>query len=217
MSIRILTATLIALTLGTTSLAQAEDFPFRVGLEGSFDKPMGDFADIADNGNQFGVTFEKQMSPMISLGASVGRHAWDANDEFNTSLSILLSMALDPTYDPFVDPLLVSATTKFDAIQYTGHARFYIPTGDAQILPYLQAGVGGYRVKTTVDVAGLVSTDDSKNYIGFQIGGGVGFQVTPNARLGVHALYHYMPTEDDLGGNITTTSLGADLSFGFGR
>ncbi|MEY4070437.1 MAG: hypothetical protein RL721_1051 [Candidatus Eisenbacteria bacterium] len=210
--------TMLVLLLCTAfSNAHAQSAPFTFGIEGSISRGAGDFGDAVELGQQFGITLERQVSPNAAIGFSVGRHGWDANSEFNYALSALLSSLIDPTFDPFFDPLLVNATARYEATEYTGHVRVLLSNAPSGMRPYLQGGVGGYAVKTRVEIAGIGEEDDSQNVLGFNIGGGVDFPLNPNAMFGVVTRFHYLASEDKVGVNANSLSFGARLSFGFGR
>ena len=110
----------ILLAIAMPSVARAADLPWHVGVESSFSKPLSDWSEISENGSQFGAFGERVLNPNLAVGVAIGRHQWNANDAHNEATSVLESIKIDPTFDPTTDALLVNATVKTAAVQYTG-------------------------------------------------------------------------------------------------
>ncbi len=206
----------ILLAIAMPSVARAADLPWHVGVEGSFSKPLSDWSDITENGSQFGAFGERVVNPNLAVGVAIGRHQWNANDAHNEATSVLESIKIDPTFDPTTDALLVNATVKTAAVQYTGYLKYRFITTNNQWTPYVKAGVGGYRVKSTVDVAGGTSSDHHVAFVGYNVGGGADFQASENTWFGAEVSYHSIPSKKDMGSDISAVLVGAHVTVGFG-
>jgi opacity protein-like surface antigen len=206
----------ILLALAMPSFVHAADLPWHVGAEAAFSKPLSDWSDVSDNGSQFGAYGERVLNPNLALGVEVGRHQWAATDAFNFATSVLASIAIDPLFDPTTDALLVNATVKTAAVQYTGYLKYRFTTASEQLTPYLKVGVGGYRVKSTVDLAGIGSSDHHVAFFGFNVGGGADIKASDNVWVGADASYHFIPSKDDMGSDISALLVGVHVSYGFG-
>ncbi len=205
---------LVALTI--VPAAHAADLPWHAGVEASFSKPLSDWSDISENGSQFGAFGERLINPNLAFGVEIGRHQWNANDAFNEATSVLASIAIDPTFDPTTDALLVNATVKTAAVQYTGYLKYMFPDAQNHLVPYVKAGVGGYRVKSTVDIAGGGSSEHHNAFIGFNVGGGADFHASDNMWFGAEAGYHFIPSKDDMGTDVSALLVGVHATIGFG-
>jgi opacity protein-like surface antigen len=111
----------------------------------------------------------------------------------------------------------VRAEVDFGALQYTAHAKVAIPTAGDQVVPWMQFGLGSYALELKVDTDLLGSDSDSETCLGFNLGAGVDFAVSPRVRLGGGVAYHRIQSDDDLGTDATVVALGARLCFDFGR
>jgi len=212
-----LLALICALSLfAALSVAHAADATWQAGVEGAFSKPLSDWSDVSDNGSQFGTYGERVLNPNVAIGVEVGRHQWAATDAFNFATSVLASIAIDPLFDPTTDALLVNATVKTAAVQYTGYLKYRFTTASEQLTPYLKVGVGGYRVKSTVDLAGIGSSDHHVAFFGFNVGGGADIKASDNVWVGADASYHFIPSKDDMGSDISALLVGVHVSYGFG-
>lgn len=205
-----------SLAITTASVVHAADLPWHVGGEGAFSKPLSTWSDISENGSQFGAFGERIVNPNIAVGVEIGRHQWNANDAHNHATSVLESIKLDPTFNPTTDALLVNATVKTAAVQYTGYLKYMFPDAENHLVPYVKAGVGGYRVKSTVDIAGGTSSDHHNAFIGFNVGGGADFHASDNVWFGAEAGYHFVPSKDDMGSDLSTLLVGVHATLGFG-
>jgi len=76
---------------------------------------------------------------------------------------------------------------------FMANAWYDIDTGTNWI-PYLGGGVGVARVSADVSFAGIEIADDSDTVFAWQIGGGVGYEVSPG--IVVSADYRYLATTD---------------------
>jgi opacity protein-like surface antigen len=217
MTRRTIALVLLLLGLGTTPAAHAREPMVWLVMEGARNTPTNDFHHIAATGHHWALTLEQSMDPTISFGAQIAQHGWKTNSTFNTALSQTLSVALDAGYDPLSQPPIVDASARYDVIEYTAHTKVSLPLERSPLTPYLQVGFGGYRVRTCAIVDGLEVADEHMTFVGVQLGGGVAMRITPHLRVGVHAIYHHIPTEDHLGINLSSTALGADMSIGLGR
>lgn len=213
---KIVVITCLALALASATVVQASDLPWRLSLGGAFNKPVAHFGDVSHNGNHFNLSLERQVMPAVAVGIDVGRHAWNANDAFNLQASINQSLKVDPTFEPFTDTPIVKASVTDEVVQYTAHARYLIPVGDAPVSPWLSGGMGGYTVRTSLVMTGYPTEKHDNSFFGFNAGGGVDYAVSPTTSIGAGATYHFIPSQQRIGEDITSLAIGAHVSYAFG-
>ena len=151
------------------------------GIQGGMSKPTGDFGNVASSGWNFGGQADYWMNSVWGFGGDVAYHANNAADDVNAAL----------VADPFFGP---GTQMKFSTLQFGVHTTYMIPTQGGTTFPYLQAGMGSYNVKTTID-GGLLPGDISQSKFGLNMGAGVDFRATPAMNLGVNGTYHYISAD----------------------
>jgi opacity protein-like surface antigen len=101
-------------------------------------------------------------------------------------------------------------------VPITMSARFLVPVGRAE--PYGLIGVGVFRATYEED-SGFGSYDETANAFGLQLGGGVRFNISPNAFLGADLRYLVAEPEFDAGDGtdvgIEIDGLLLNAAFGF--
>ena len=152
-----------------------------LGIQGGMSKPTGDYGTVANSGWNFGGQADYAMNAQWGLGGDLAYHANTASDVVNAAL----------VADPFFGP---GTEMKFSTIQYGVHTTFKIPTQGSNMFPYLQLGMGGYNVKSTIS-GGLLPGDISQSKFGYNMGGGVDFRATPVVNLGINGTYHYVSAD----------------------
>ncbi len=152
-----------------------------LGIQGGMSKPTGDYGDLANAGWNFGGQADYWMNPQWGFGGDVAYHANSGSDAVNAAL----------VADPFFGP---GSSMKFSVIQYGVHTTYMFPTQGGSAFPYLQGGMGGYNVKSTID-GGLLPSDVSQSKFGLNFGAGVDFRASPTVNLGVNGTYHYISAD----------------------
>lgn len=193
---------MLAAVLALCATGAANAGTFWVGPSAGISVPTGDFGDAAKLGFNAGVTGTYMMDATWGVGADVAYHMWNAKDEINDALNILLGTT--------------DAEAKFSAIQYTAHVLWTAPT-QSSVKPYAKLGVGGYNVKTKI-TSSAGDADDSENKVGFNLGTGIMFMSSANMGFGVGAAYHMINTKDDATGATNTNVIigSAKVVWGFG-
>ena len=165
--------------------------------------PMGDFKDVASPNVAFGGVGTYMVNDQFGIGLDAGYHMWKGSDLLNAGLSGLFTI---------VNGSPVVAEAKWSAIQATLHGQINIPM-EGSVKPYLRFGAGLYNVKLKITTDVLGDNDTSKSKVG--LNGGVGANIMANDKMavGITGLYHYVPTKDDFGGNISSITVQASLLF----
>lgn len=181
------------LTLFACGSARAATGDFWFGLSAGISGPSGDFSDIASTGFHGILTGTYMVTPVFGIGADIGYHGWNADDD--------------------VTPL--GADASINAIQGTVHGTFRFQT-TGKAVPYLQGGLGLYRYKEKAE-GSLDPFEDfefSETDFGFNLGGGVNFALSPMYEVGLGAAYHSISTEDF---STHFFTVGVNLMWGMGR
>ena len=151
------------------------------GIQGGMSKPTGDYGNLANSGWNFGGQADYWMNPQWAFGGDVAYHANTAADAVNAAL------VADPLFGPGTE-------MKFNTIQYGVHTTYMFPVQSGSTFPYLQGGMGGYNVKSTIS-GGLLPSDVSQSKLGFNMGAGIDFRATPVVNLGINGTYHYITAD----------------------
>jgi opacity protein-like surface antigen len=80
-----------------------------------------------------------------------------------------------------------------NALTFMGNAWYDFHTGTAW-LPYVGGGLGVARVAADASVLGIQIVDDNDTVFAWQVGGGIGYEVSPG--IVVSADYRYLATTD---------------------
>jgi opacity protein-like surface antigen len=175
------------------------------GVDGGAAIPMGDFSDGFKTGWNGGAFLDFALASVIEIGADGSYNRFDAKD------------------------LAVGATdARVSIIQGGGHIKLSTPYGQGTmpVMPYVQAGLGWYQLKSEATVLG-VDVSDTQNKLGFSLGAGFDYRATPQVGAGIFATWHgisdaYKVEEfDDLNNVISSKNrmanyfaVGLKLSFG---
>jgi opacity protein-like surface antigen len=168
----IVLAMLAALAATTPALAEKGDFWF--GLNTGVSSPTGDAGESTDLGFQGTLVTNYMLTPAFGVGADIGYHWWGVNDDF----------------------IPAGAEANSNVIQATAQGTYMFQTS-GKMMPYLKGGLGLYRGKAEVSGA----TDPLENFettssdFGYNIGGGMNWNVSPMYQMGVGAQYHSIQTD----------------------
>jgi opacity protein-like surface antigen len=197
---------LAALAVFAVSPAFADKGDFWFGLNGGVSGPQGDFGDVAETGYHGTLTTSYMLTPMFGIGADIGYHWWNGNDDLNTGLR-----TLDESFPGATPPS--GAEGSFTGLQATAQGTFMIPM-QGKARPYLAGGLGVYNTKFKVEKSQYINGDDSSSDFGYNLGGGINWLVSPMYMVGVGAAYHSIQTEDSAT-NLYT--VGVNLLWGKGK
>jgi hypothetical protein len=171
---KVIVLAMLAALAATPALAEKGDFWF--GLNSGVSSPTGDAGDVMDLGFQGTLVTNYMLTPAFGVGADIGYHWWGVKDDFI--------------------PAGGEANANF--IQATAQGTYMFATG-GKAMPYLKGGLGLYR--GTNEVTG--ATDPLDNFestssdFGFNVGGGMNWNVSPMYQMGVGALYHSVQTDGE--------------------
>ncbi len=155
--------------LMSASVASAQDTggatqrPFDFGLLGGLSMPMGDFADVAGIGFHIGGFGETRLSTTspIRIRAEIAYNRFGAKGVEDVG-----EIEIDGSYS---------------VLSFTGNAIYDLPT-EGMVRPYVMGGLGLYRFSSDIDAdipgVGDVDGGGSSTEFGFNIGGGVAFQLS---------------------------------------
>lgn len=148
--------------------------PLDFGLLGGLSMPMGDFGDVAKMGfhiGGFGAARLSETSP-IKIRAELVYNRFGA--------------------EGFEDVGEVDVDGNYSILSITGNAIYDLPA-EGMVRPYVMGGLGLYRFTASVDAdipgAGDVDSSASETEFGFNIGGGLNFQLSGFATF-VEIRYH---------------------------
>lgn len=125
-----------------------------VGVSGGLSLPMGDLADAVDMGyNVTGHIYYSRSTTKLGFRGDVGYDSWEAKGSSSA-------------YDANLNSLAFVANGTYDFGESTAAMR-----------PYILAGVGMYRTKSSSNVAGIESSTTSSD-AGIQGGVGLTFKLS---------------------------------------
>jgi opacity protein-like surface antigen len=167
----LLTAVLACLVIAPAAHAAKGEFTF--GLNGGISSPTGDYGKTDVNNNEFGfksgfnggVFGDYMVHELVGVGVDASYAKNDSKD-WNSG-----------------------DDGKVTILQFGGHVKVMPAMKDISVSPYLQVGAGLYRAKTETTISN-VSTDDTVNKFGYNIGAGVDYKVNPMFGLGVFGTFH---------------------------
>lgn len=194
----------------STACAQNLKGKFALTGVGGFNTPIGDFADeekgAAKSGIGFGGNLEYFISDNFSLGGNFtyrdfGVKTEDAEEEFRAALQSLIQ-------DDFPGATVTADLEADHKVTSFGvFGKYLIPT-NSKLSPYLKAGVGMGKLKSSADVSGSVyylndqagygaSADadfDSEVYL--DIGGGLLCLLSDNVALTGEVVFSHLMTDE---------------------
>jgi opacity protein-like surface antigen len=138
------------------------------------------------------------VTPAIGVGADFGYHGWGAKDEFIDAAN--------------ADFGVTDADITLSAMQFSGHGAYVFPMANEKVMPYVKVGLGAYSSKAKLEATGVDEEETSTDF-GFNVGGGVNFEVSPMYAVGINAAFHQIQTEEEATNLIT---VGVNLLFGVG-
>lgn len=134
-----------------------------------------------DNGLEIGGTVEGYLTPRVSVRGQVGAAWWDITGRGFTGT---------------VKPLFFTGNLVYNWERGIWH-------------PYVTAGIGGYRFKTTINP----SLDGSDTKVGVNLGGGIEYFFTRRSTITGELLFHKV---DGFNAPVTTFGNGSFWSFAVG-
>jgi opacity protein-like surface antigen len=180
---------LAVLALFAVSPAFADKGDFWLGLQGGTSRPTEDHDEETSLGFQGTLVATYMVGRTFGVGADVGYHIWPGKQEFAPP----------------------GADYGYNIIQATAHGVYSLPIGGTTT-PYLEAGVGLYRIEVEASHA----TDPADNFrfsssgIGFNLAAGVNWLVSPRYQIGLGAAYHVF--DADVTGSSLATGTYSQLS-----
>jgi opacity protein-like surface antigen len=154
--------------------------------------PTGDVSDFVGMGFHVGGNYDYKLDEQFGIGADLNYH-----------------MLGQKTFGEI--------KTKLNALQIGANGKYFFPTKDAKLQPYLKVGLGLYNlsseVSTTVGSVTISSTTSDSKF-GFSGGLGLTIASTSKASYGVEALYHAISTE---GSSTNLFTLGVAYNFMMGK
>ena len=191
------------------AMAAKGDMTF--GLGGGVVVPTGDFGEKFKLGYGGGVFGDYMVTEQFAVGADIGfcqnkikaAHWQKWIDGYNAAATDKASVEETSTIMPF-----------------GVHGKWLPPMQDSKFTPFVQLGVGFYRVQDKAEVTAadatiarawdLVSFDETENKIGINGGAGVDYAVSPAFKVGIFATMHDIMTK---GKATQLFSAGVNLTF----
>jgi opacity protein-like surface antigen len=183
------------LTCAAVGVAGAQSF--KIGVEGGAGIPTGDYSDAANTGWLGTALATYMLDERFGVGVDLGYHNWAGSDDLNNVTDLLLGTS--------------DAKWTWSAIQATAHGVLMVPL-QSPARPWLRVGAGFYSVKLKLESA-AGGGDTSKSKFGFNGGVGVDFVANESTTVGVGGMYHFIPTKDDLGADVSFFTIGAHVLF----
>jgi opacity protein-like surface antigen len=150
-----------------------------LGANAGIGMPFGEFGNIAGAGFTIGLTGDYMVHSLLALGGELGLQRYGGDNDREKELSALYG---------------TPASLTINVIPVTVHAKYFLPA-NANLAPFVRAGLGLYHLSTKVD-AGGTKVDESTTRVGLQFGAGADFNTSTSVRYGVDVLYHYIATKD---------------------
>jgi opacity protein-like surface antigen len=171
---KVIVLAMLAALAATPALAEKGDFWF--GLNTGVSSPTGDAGDAMDLGFQGTLVTNYMLTPAFGVGADIGYHWWGVKDEF----------------------VPAGAEANSNLIQATAQGSYMFATS-GKMMPYLKGGLGIYRSQAEVSGATdpLLNQDITSSDFGYNVGGGMNWNVSPMYQMGVGALYHSVQTDGE--------------------
>ena len=174
MNKKVIVLAMLAALAATPALAEKGDFWF--GLNTGVSSPTGDAGDGMDLGFQGTLVTNYMLTPSLGIGADLGYHWWNVNDDF----------------------VPAGAEANSNVIQATAQGTYMFATG-GKALPYLKGGLGLYRGSFEISGATdpLLNSETTSSDFGYNIGGGMNWNVSPMYQMGLGAQYHSIQTDGE--------------------
>jgi opacity protein-like surface antigen len=152
--------------------------------------PTGDYGDLSNNGIRFQGAAEYYIRNDWALGVSTAFAQTNVNDDTKNAQQAAISATVG-------GPVTITSW-KFRTLQYGAYARHLFATSSPKIAPYVNGGLAIYSVKSTVAGSGATQAQldastgagQRDNNFGFNLGGGVSMNMTPNVGFMVGMTYH---------------------------
>ena len=179
-------ATLLAVVIGTMTLAPGARASWTLGADLGIAIPTSTFSDAWSSGFFAGISATYALNPRFAVGAGIARAGFGMTSDYQDLLDL-------------TDP---GAENDFSAWQYGIHGRYRLPLGSgAKLDPYAAVGVGLYSVKDTYESTNPTNSDElSETVFGLRGGLGCDYWVSPKLGVGLDASYHKpYTTEDEIG------------------
>lgn len=148
--------------------------------------PTGDYGDVSNSGFRFQGAAEYYLRNDWTLGVSTAWAQTSASDDSKTAAEA----ALPPGGD--------ISSWKFRTMQFSGYARHLFATTSPKISPYVSGGLGIYNTKGSASGTGATQSEidvatgsgSGETNLGFNLGGGVLWGLTPTVGLNLGMTYH---------------------------
>lgn len=194
--------------------ANLDRFRFEVGPTFSMPLPTAS-ANRDVPGLDAGLQVTMMQDRYFGLGAGFAYHYWPVSTEFKEGFSQLLRNGTLNILE------LGGSTWDLNVYQWTLHFKG-VARNRSAVTPWLQPGVGSYRVDPNVSGysgdAGFFSVKAGplppKTFFGYYVAAGTDVRVGPHASLGIFGIYHRVGTKKDLGADLEVFSLGVHAPFG---
>lgn len=148
--------------------------------------PTGDYGDVSNSGFRFQGAAEYYIRNDWTIGVSTAWAQTSASDDSKTAAEA----ALPPGGD--------ISSWKFRTMQFSGYARHLFATASPKISPYVSGGLGIYNTKGSASGTGATQSEidaatgsgSGETNLGFNLGGGVLWGLTPTVGLNLGMTYH---------------------------
>lgn len=184
----------LLLSVCTVPVARAQNTAW-VGLAGGASIPMGDFADVAKNAFDLGLTYAYPLGETILVGVDLYNHQWQGD-------------GLVPRPDGVAGQVGVDS---YRVSQVSGLV-YWVPVSGPVLTPYLRVGPGYYQFRTTYETE---FAPDTRDHFGFLGGGGVLFGLTDDFGITADVVWHHVARNGEQV-RLNAVSATAGLVFRFG-